>query len=208
MKIVNKTLAQFFNSAILIDKNKIADRTYHLKLQLKSGGFKNYVPGQHLSMLVGLDDTSLFENPTRCYSVWNYDKDKQQVDVAACTFSRGIGTRWLHQLNIADRVHFSGPEGKFTFAPHFTNYVFLGDVSALGHLYHIRRQLSSSQKSFGLLCSTGSSYIFSDIDDSSPFEHIHAEKAPVDETEIFLASLQHLKRQDTVVYLAGETAFC
>jgi NADPH-dependent ferric siderophore reductase len=207
MKLVNSTLKRFFNTAQLIEKTKIANHTFHLKVRLNSNSFKNYIQGQHLSMLVGLDNTSLFENPTRCYSVWNYDSEKQEVDIAACINSNGIGTIWLKQLQVGDIVYFSGPEGKFTYLPNFENYFFFGDSSALGHLYNIRRQLNEHQKAEGLFYSAEVENLFSDLNNNFPFEFESAKYPPCDKIKTLLSN-QTIDLQKTIVYIAGETEFC
>jgi NADPH-dependent ferric siderophore reductase len=207
MKLVNSTLKRFFNSAQLLEKKIIANHTFHLRIKLNSDSFNNYIPGQHLSMLVGLDDTSLFENPTRCYSVWNYDSENQEVDIAACINSNGIGTIWLKQLREGDTIYFSGPEGKFTFSPNFENYFFFGDSSALGHLYNIRRQLSQQQNSVGLFYSIERENLFSDLNNNLPFEFESSKQPPYDRIKTLLSN-QIYDTQKTIVYIAGETEFC
>jgi NADPH-dependent ferric siderophore reductase len=207
MKLVNNTLKRFFNSAQIIEKTIIANHTFHLRVKLNSNSFKNYIQGQHLSMLVGLDDTSLFENPTRCYSVWNYNDEKQEVDIAACINANGIGTIWLKQLQVGDTVYFSGPEGRFTYSAEFENYFFFGDSSALGHLYNIRRQLSQQQNSLGLFYSTALENLFSDLNNSLPFELETAKQPPYERIKTLLTN-QNFDAQKTIVYIAGETEFC
>jgi NADPH-dependent ferric siderophore reductase len=207
LKIINNTLKHFFNSAKLIEKIKIANHTFHLKLKLNSDSFANYVHGQHLSILVGLDDTSLFENPTRCYSVWYYDSTKQEVDIAACVKSTGIGAKWINQLVVGDTIYFKTPEGKLLYVPNFETYFFFGDSSALGHLYNIRRQLTKYQKAEGLFYSYEKEELFPDIDATLSFKFVSSNEALYDKIRKLLNS-QNFDHQKTIVYIAGETAFC
>lgn len=121
---------------------------------------------------MGLDNTSLIENPTHCYSVWNYDKVKQEIDIAACTHSTGIGAIWINQLQVGDKVYFTRPQGKFILTNNFENYFFCGDNSALGHLYSIRRQLTSEQNAKGIFYSSDINHLFPDLDICFPFDLI------------------------------------
>jgi NADPH-dependent ferric siderophore reductase len=51
----------------------------------------------------------------RTYSVWHYNANTLEVDIAVCTFSNAQGAKWAIEINVGDTVYFRGPKGKFIF---------------------------------------------------------------------------------------------
>ena len=114
MSIIQTIISKAFHTATLIHKEQITPSTYHIRIKLKDNSFKNYIPGQQLRVLVGLDNIASLSNLVRTYSVWYYDELKNEADLAICTFFNGQGAKWVQSIAPGDTIYFRDPEGKFT----------------------------------------------------------------------------------------------
>jgi len=206
MGIVEILAGKAFQKALLIQKQLVARHTYHLRLKLASG-FANYVPGQQLRVFVWLDNPLYFNNLVRTYSVWHYDPATLEVDLAVCIFSKGKGAAWAEKIQAGDVVHFSGPKGKFVWDHSAQQYILLGDISALGPLYELARQVKPDQSFLGLVYSSDEADFFTDIFDKLSFGFVKATENP---SQAIISELDgvHLSGEKTIAYVAGEAAFC
>jgi len=201
--IINKTC----HSAVVIHKEKITASTYHVRIKLKTDSFKDYIPGQQLRILVGLDNPASLSNLVRTYSIWYYDEIKNEADLAICTFSNGQGAKWVHSLERGDTIYFRGPEGKFTINHDADNHLFFGDISSLAHLYELNRHTGIGKNSSGIVYSSTKTHYFDDLSTRRNFGFLEAPENPANDiiTEIMWNTIP---RGNTAVYIAGETAFC
>ncbi|WP_395066124.1 siderophore-interacting protein [Flavobacterium sp.] len=207
MELLKSIISKAFNTALVIQKKRIATNTFQIKLKLNSNSFKNYIAGEQLKIFVGIDDKSAFSDLTRTYSVWNFDKEKQEIDLAICTFSNGQGTKWIKEIEVGKTVHFASPKGKFIIDNTAQNYLFLGDISALSHLYELNRQLSTSQNAIGIIYAKNENDFFKDQFSDSKFEFIVSQE---NHTKRIIEEIEklNLKKENSIVYIAGETFFC
>src|SRR5437660_1545949 len=113
MGLVESLARRISHKAVVVNKQRIAENTFHISLALKDMKDFFYTPGEFLRLLVGLDQPVKMSEKVRTYSVWNYDADRQIIDIAVCTFSSGVGANWAKNVNIGDAIHFTGPKGKF-----------------------------------------------------------------------------------------------
>ncbi|MDV6168496.1 FAD-binding oxidoreductase [Flavobacterium sp. DG1-102-2] len=207
MSILQSIIYKMSHTAVVIHKEKITHSTYHIRIKLKTDSFKNYIPGQHLRIIVGLVDNSSLSNMVRTYSVWRYDELRNEADIAICIFSNGQGAKWVQTLEKGDTIYFRGPEGKFTINPDADNHLFYGDISSLAHLYELNRNTGISKKASGIIYSSAKTHYFDDLSSKRNFGFLEAPENPADDiiTEI---SWNGIPKGNTTVYIAGETAFC
>jgi NADPH-dependent ferric siderophore reductase len=209
MGILNSIIDLVSKRATIIFKQQITSKTWHIRLKVNSADFKDYVPGEHLRILVGRHNNSSISDMVRTYSVWNYDELQQTVDLAVCTFSGGSGARWAIEANVGDTVLYGGPKGKFTIDTSVQNYLFLGDVSALSHLYELRRNAGINKNITGIVYADSPEYIFPDISlcRTTPFGYLKND-ANLLKSVIAEIAWNNISKENTIVYIAGETAFC
>jgi NADPH-dependent ferric siderophore reductase len=205
MGLLNSLVSKAFHRALLIHKEKIARNTFHLRMKLSGDSFRNYVPGQHIRILTESNNSAAIN--LRTYSIWNINKEKQEVDLAVCTFSNGPGSQWIKQINVGDTVYFGGPMGKLTIDLTADNYLFLGDISALAHLYKLRRQLNPGQDSIGITYADDEGDFFADIFSDTRFDFVRSLN---DHVQIIKKALNYLvsPKMNTIAYIAGEASFC
>jgi len=207
MGIINSIIDITSSKGTIIYKQQITPKTWHLKLKVNSADFKNYIPGQHLRILVGRYNNASLSDMVRTYSVWHYDEFQQIADLAVCTFSEGSGARWVHQAAVGDTVLYGGPKGRFTIDKGADNYLLLGDVSALSHLYELRRNAGHNKNITGIVYADRKEHVFPDINNAAFFGYLQKETTIV-ETVISEIVWNNIPKENTLVYIAGETAFC
>lgn len=207
MSIIQSIIHKMSHTAVVMHKEQITASTYHVRIKLNGDSFKNYIPGQHLRVIVGLNDSASLSNMVRTYSVWYYDELKNEADLAVCTFSNGQGAKWVQNLERGDTIYFRGPEGKFTINTEADNHLFFGDVSSLAHLYELSRHSGAGKKAAGIVYSSAKDHYFDDIYPKRNFGFLQVEENLMDEmiTEIMWNSVP---KGNTAIYIAGETAFC
>ena len=207
MSIIQSIIHKMSHTAVVTHKEKITHSTYHIRIKLKTDRFKNYIPGQHLRVIVGLDNPASFGDLVRTYSIWHYDELRNEADIAVCTFSNGQGAKWVQNLEKGDTIYFSGPEGKFTINPDANNHLFYGDISSLAHLYELNRNVGWSKNASGIVYSSDKTHYFDDFTTKRNFGFLETPKNQADEmiTEIMWNTVP---KGNTAVYIAGETAFC
>jgi NADPH-dependent ferric siderophore reductase len=207
MSIIQTIIHKMSHSAVVVHKELITGSTYHVRIKLNDDSFKNYIPGQHLRVIVGFDNPMSLSNMVRTYSVWHYDELKNEADIAICTFSGGQGAKWVQNLERGDTIYFRGPEGKFTINPDADNHLFLGDISSLAHLYELNRNTGLSKNASGIVYSSARTHYFDDISPRRNFGFLEAPEDPAQDiiTEI---TWNGIPKGNTTVYIAGETAFC
>ncbi|TRW24662.1 siderophore-interacting protein [Flavobacterium zepuense] len=207
MGILNSIIDIISNKATVIYKQQLTPKTWHIKLKVNGADFKNYIPGEHLRVLVGRHNNANLSDMVRTYSVWNYDELQQTADLAVCTFSDGWGAQWANKVAVGDPVLYSGPKGKFTIDNSAQNYLLLGDVSALSHLYELRRHAGINKNVTGIIYADSKDFIFPDLSNSTPFGYLKNEENIL-ETVITEVVWNNIPKENTLVYIAGETAFC
>ena len=207
MSIIQSIIQKISHTAVVIHKEQITNSTYHVRIKLNGDSFKNYIPGQHLRVIVGYEEAASLSNMVRTYSVWHYDELKNEADLAVCTFSNGQGAKWAHNLERGDTIYFRGPEGKFTINPDADNHLFLGDISSLAHLYELNRNTGISANASGIVYSSKKTHYFDDLSPRRNFGFLEAPENPVQDiiTEVMWNTLP---KGNTAIYIAGETAFC
>ena len=145
---------------------RITRHTFHLKIASSYFAQMEYIPGFTIELFI--DDQHIEH---RKYSIWNYEPVQNSIDVAICTFSNGKGAHWVHTLEAGDTVYFKTPRGKLLIDESADNYVMIGDITALSHLYEINRNLPVGKTVFSFIYAPHQRDIFPDIDGSFPFDY-------------------------------------
>lgn len=209
---------------VVILKEKIASHTYHLRVQGDDIKAIDYTPGMHMKVVVGFDNEDSKNIKLRSYSIWDFNSDEGTIDIAVCTHSGGLGTKWIEQAEEGDDFYFFLKK-TITVDNSANNYFFIGDISTLGHFYKIRRALSTDKKVFSFMYGSEPDF-FPDIDGSKPFDFypLPSDKhlpAPIEFLEEKItASLNELhrlqsndKREPTngsysIAYIGGDARVC
>lgn len=207
MSIIQSIINKTFRSAELIHKEQITPTTYHIRIKINGDNLKNYIPGQQLRVLVGLDNMMSLSNLVRTYSIWYYDELKNEADLAVCTFSNGQGAKWVQNLEYGDTIHFRGPEGKFILNTDADNHLFLGDISSLAHLYELNRHTGLVTKATGIVYSSSKEHYFDDIYPKRNFGFLESCANTIEDL-IAEISWSGIRKENTAVYIAGETSIC
>jgi NADPH-dependent ferric siderophore reductase len=207
MSIFTSLARQVTQQATILRAERIAAHAY--RITLTGAVFQNwtYTPGQTLNVFFGLaaTDASLRK---RTYSVWGYNPERHELELAVCTFSDGPGARWAAQCQPDDTVHFYGPGGKFLLDSTAPAHVFLGDVSCLSHFYSLRRQLPPEVPVISVIHARHGEDVFADLDGRLP---LHVEVADSFSAAQYLQAaeaqgLRHLPHAQ--VYWGGYASTC
>ncbi|MDY8135473.1 FAD-binding oxidoreductase [Aquimarina sp. 2201CG5-10] len=203
--MIEKILKIVLNEGTLINKREIANNVYHLTIQSTFIQKLKYTPGQHIRVYVGEKSNASGKDNIRTYSIWNIERDLNKIHVAACCHTSGPGSTWVKTVEIGEKVFFSNPKGKFIIDDSFTNYYFIGDNSALAHLYEIRRSLKEDKKMTGIIYSDSLDQLFPDIDKTTPFQFYEFSENPFD-TICNLINID--QNSSSVYYVGGDGRLC
>ena len=208
MDLVDRISRRFSQQAVVLNKQQIAAHTFRLTIQGDDLRDLSYIPGEHLRVLVGFDKATSLRDKVRTYSIWRYDQSQATIELAVCTYSTGIGARWVQDICVGDTVYFTGPKGKFTVDHSGDFYVFAGDVSALAHLYEINRNLPDSPKRIGFIYANDDADFFPDLTNTTPFDF---HRLPQNPSEVAIERLASLTKKYTgkgILYIGGDSRFC
>lgn len=198
---------KIIQSGIVLKNEQIAEHTFHLKIQSESFSEMDYEAGFTVNMYLGdpLLDASCED---RKYSFWNYEPIHQTADFAICTFSNGRGSEWIKTLKEGNSIFFKRPKVKKFIDDDIDNYLLIGDITSLSHLYEINRNLPISKSIFSFIYAEDKADIFSDIDHSYPFNfHIIKTTSSENILKILVDNLPQTFDK-TVAYIFGHPETC
>lgn len=208
MSLIEDIAKLFTLSATVIYKEKLNENVFHLKICGDDLKALNYIPGHHLRILVGMGKSTTFKDKVRTYSVWNYDNKNHTIDLSVCTHSNGIGSKWVQELKINDRIYFSKPKGNFVIDNTGNYYIFIGDISALGHLYEIARKLEKGKKICSLIYSDRKEDFFEDLQDTVKFNFKQIETDPADQIIQDITEFLAMANGKGIIYIGGDGRIC
>jgi len=203
----NQRETSIIQSGIVLECKQIAAHTFQLKVQSNDFAKMQYVAGFTVDIFIG----NPFNDPNcehRKYSFWNYEPVYHIADFAICTFSNGKGAEWIQKLQQGDIIFFKPPQGKLLVDNSAENYLLIGDITSLSHLYEINRNLAVSKKVFSFIYAAQELDIFQDIDKSFPFIH-HI--IPSNSADLIVDKIiNHLPKNltDTIAYIFGHPETC
>ena len=190
-------------AATVTRHQRVAAHTYHVQLVGEALRHLAYVPGYTVDVQVGGASA-----PYRKYSVWNYETEAGQLDLAICTFSGGVGAQWVPGLRVGTLVRLRPPRGRLTLLDGYDTYYLLGDATALAHLYELRRHLQPGQRAVGGIYLHAEADLYADLDGGYPLPHcVVAPHQPTQVVAHVRALLPSTPGRD-VAYITGEPATC
>lgn len=194
-------------SGIILKKEKIAEHTFYIKVQSHDFAKMHYVPGFTVDFYLGnpYDDLPC-EN--RKYSFWNYEPVSQIADFAICTFSNGKGARWIQSVQTGETIYFNQPRGKLLVDNTADNYLLIGDITSLSHLYELNRGLAISKNVRSFIYAERNDDLFADIDHRFPLDcHVIHSTDPEPILENVMPMLP-VNVDNTIVYNFGQPTVC
>jgi NADPH-dependent ferric siderophore reductase len=208
MEIIDKLAKSMATRAMVIGKTKAAEHTYRLTIQPHGVQPFAYRPQDFLRILVGDDPKVSLRDRVRSYSIWNFDARTQSLDLAVCTFSDGPGAHWIKNVQEGDDVYFMKHASNLVIHQDDADAVMIGDISALGHLYGLRRFFRYRERVTGLIFGRDQADFFPDIDGATPFRFIaggpHQDQSIISAVEAALP--RHAGKK--AVYVAGDGEMC
>lgn len=193
----------------IAEKEQLSSSAYRIRLKSESIKSLSFVAGSFLRMGVGLgqDELSL-KDKIRSYSIWHIDQEQGFVDIAVATHINGVGSDWIKRCGVGDKVYFKTKKGNFLADASADSYLMVGDLSALSHLYMLRRNIGDNKLIKGLIYNTERKELFADVDGSLPFDLSEMQGENVNvllkEVKTILPELIGSPK----VYIAGDSRIC
>jgi NADPH-dependent ferric siderophore reductase len=209
MGLFKTVIKQIFKEGAVESKNKLSESAY--RIRIKNDSIKNveFMPGHFLRVLIGMNnDNPSREDFVRSYSVWNIDKPNGTIDLAIATHSAGAGAKWVEQISTGDKMFFNWKKGNFILEDNADSYLMVGDLSALSHLYIIKRHLPQGKQVESILYSEHKSDLYPDIDGATPFDFYEMPQNPIE--EIFKRVVEIVPKMTgrKMVYIGGDSRVC
>lgn len=208
MGIADSIARRFLNKAHVISKEEIADNAFHLIIAGKALENLAYTPGQHVRIFIGMDKDLGFREKIRTYSIWHYHSTNGTINLVIGSHSDGPGSDWIKSVKAGDEIYLTAPQGKFVVDASAPEYLFVGDVSSLPHLYAIRRNLPSDKTMRGIIYADKKSQLFADLDGLVPFEFYDLPQNPLEEIITIIEQKPVVNNSEAIVYIAGDGRMC
>lgn len=193
-----------FSQGIILNVQQISAHTYHLKVQ--SNAFRN-ISSSTLEVIVNHPRTTK-EIKTRTYSFWNFEPIHQVADLAINTFSNGLGAEWVKQVQSYDRIYFKESSNSVIVDESAEQYLLMGDITSLAHLYEIHRNLAISKKVFSAIFYQDNEDKFPDLDQSYPFYFHQLPFSREEDIRDDLKAILPKNLHNTLAYIVGESKRC
>jgi len=124
----------------LIKKTNLASNVYLFEFSLIEPKEINFLSGQYVILSVPLVDKIV----SRLYSIASSPWQKNSFELVVELVEGGVGSSYLKNLRIGDKVLFKGPAGMFTLKETSKNKVFFATGTGIAP---IRSMIMESQKS-------------------------------------------------------------
>jgi NADPH-dependent ferric siderophore reductase len=208
MSFIETVSKKLLRKAAIIYKEQISESVYHIRIQ--SRGLKNvsYRPGYVLRVFCGMGKDAGRREKARSYSVWNFNRADQTIDMAVNTYSRGLGANWAKLCKAGDTVYFAWHKGEFTIDHTGDHYLLIGDLCTLPHFYEINRHLSPGKNVDSLIYSRRESDLFLDIDGQAPFNFHQQSVVPTDAVIEKLSAFLLQPAGKRIAYIGGDNRVC
>jgi NADPH-dependent ferric siderophore reductase len=208
MGIIENLLKLRLQPAEIVYKAPLSPSAFHIRLKSEKLKYDGFVPGYFLRLGAGMDDeASGIRDKVRSYTAWDYDAVQGTVDLAVATHSQGVGTKWAQRCEVGDEVYFTWHKCKLVVDDIADSYLMIGDLSALAHLYKIRRHLPNKQIQ-GIFYSQNQTDLFKDIDGAEPFSLYGMPDNPVEQLKEKIDAALPTMTGKKMVYLAGDSRVC
>ncbi|VTR41113.1 FAD-binding oxidoreductase [Sphingobacterium thalpophilum] len=209
MGIIGNILKIVLQEAIIEKKTKLSDTVYRIRLKSDSVKSADFVAGYFLRLGFGIDNNELsLKDKVRSYSVWDIDKSNGYIDLAIATHSNGIGAKWVQECHVGERVFFKWKKGNFLVDDSADSYLMIGDLSALSHLYMVRRNLPKNKRIESIFYCQDINERFEDIDGTTPFDFYEMTPNPYDEIITLIKKIIPKMEGEKIVYIGGDSRIC
>ena len=208
MTFIETVSKKLLRKSAIIYKQQISDSVYHIRLQSNSLKNVSYRPGCVLRVFCGIDAETGKREKARSYSVWNFNRADQTIDIAVNTHSYGLGSNWAKLCKAGDIVYFTWHRGNYTLDQTGDQYLLIGDLCTLPHFYVINRHLPADKNVDSLIYFGKESDLFPDIDGQQPLSFHHL---PVDPTDAIIEKLSTFFLQAAgrrIAYVGGDSRIC
>jgi NADPH-dependent ferric siderophore reductase len=105
-------------------------------------------------------------------------------------------------------VYFAWHKGKFLVDDSADSYLMIGDLSALAHLYEIRRNLPLGKKVKSIIYHQNMQELYPDIDGSNPFSFTQLPQNPTAELLQLIKEIIPEMKGEKMIYIAGDSRVC
>lgn len=209
MGVVENLLKRFLHEGVIENKTQLSETVYQIRIASESIKKADFLPGHYLQLGIGVgNDTISLTDKMRSYSVWDIDKNNATIEIAIATHSNGVGAKWAEQCKAGAKVYFSWKKGNFVVDDTADSYLMIGDLSALSHLYMIKRNLSDNKNVESIVYSQALKELYPDIDGTTPFCFY---ELPQNSHEQIISKIVELLPKMTgkkMVYIAGDSRLC
>lgn len=209
MKWLKGILKRILRENTIIEKQTLSQAAYRIRVKSEEIKEAEFVPGYFLRVGIGLTEHDLkMKDFVRSYSVWDIDKTNGTIDLAIATESSGPGAQWIAQRQVGDKVYFKWKKGAFLADDSADSYLMIGDLSALSHLYMIRRGLSTNKQVEGIAYSRHRNDLYPDIDGTTSFDFYELQENP---TDVIIEKVKEIipkMRGTKMVYIGGDSRVC
>lgn len=209
MGFVKNILKNLFKENKIILKQRISESAYRIRVEGDNIKTADFFPGHFLRVGIGLDDNEIsIKDSVRSYSVWDIDKVNGTMDIAIATRSNGSGTKWVKNCKVGDVLNYNWKKGNFVLDESADSYLFIGDLSALSHLYVINRNLPKNKQIESIIYSQHFDELYEDINETKPFNFYEMDENPLDEViEMVKITLPKMKGKK-LIYIGGDSRIC
>jgi NADPH-dependent ferric siderophore reductase len=209
MGLISKLITSVLDEAVISYKTQLSPTTYHIQLHGEVFKKANYLPGYFVRIFVGRDRDLRFKDNIRSYSAWKLNKLNGTLELAVCTDGDGPGSYWARACKVGDEVSFTWKKSNLIVDDTADNYVFIGDSSALGHLYEVNRNLTRGKKIKSIIYDETEENLFKDLDGTKPFQfyQFSSHSASADILSVLPGVLSDLSA-NTIVYVGGDSRVC
>ncbi|CAZ98353.1 siderophore-interacting protein [Zobellia galactanivorans] len=209
MGIVETLIKKILEKGRIVEKLKLSESVYKIRITSKHIKDVDFTPGYFIRLGVGIGQEEIaLKDKVRSYSVWAIDRENETIDLAIATHSRGIGAVWAETCQTDTEVHFKWKKGNFLLDDSADSYLMIGDLSALSHLYVIKRHLPEEKQVESIIYNHDLSEMFPDIDGSTPFRFFEMPENPAEEVLTELRPLLKKMQGRKMVYIAGDSRLC
>jgi len=209
MGLFTTVLKQILKEGTITDKKRISESVFQLTIQSEFFKSVDFVPGHFLRLVIGIDNDQLTrEDSVRSYSVWGIDQKNGVVEIAIATHSQGAGANWAATQKKDSPIYFNWKKGKFVLDTISDSFLMIGDLSALSHLYMIRRNISQEKQVESIIYSQHRDELFADLDGSLPFDFYEMQENPFEQILERVKKIVPIMKGTKMVYIAGDSRVC
>jgi len=125
----------------LTNKISLAGNVYLFEFSLIEPKEINFLAGQYIILLINLADKIL----TRLYSIASSPRQKNSFELVVELVEKGIGSTYLKNLKIGEKVLFKGPAGVFTLKENNKNKIFFATGTGIAPIKSMLYQILNSK---------------------------------------------------------------